>query len=44
MHREPPARTAAALVQRLLDPACPPFALLHRRSPGRETASPPSRC
>ena len=39
MHREPPARTdAAALVQRLLDPACPPFALLHRRSPGRETA------
>ncbi|WP_030992373.1 anthranilate synthase family protein [Streptomyces sp. NRRL S-1813] len=41
MHREPPARTdAAALVQRLLDPACPPFALLHRRSPGRETASP----
>lgn len=25
----------AALVQRLLDPACPPFALLHRRAPGR---------
>ncbi|MGW7491609.1 anthranilate synthase family protein [Streptomyces sp. NPDC054786] len=41
MHREPPARTdAAALVRRLLDPACPPFALLHRRSPGREAASP----
>ncbi|MGW7578253.1 anthranilate synthase family protein [Streptomyces sp. NPDC054765] len=41
MHHEPPARTgAAALVQRLLDPACPPFALLHRRSPGREAASP----
>ncbi|MFI5524071.1 anthranilate synthase family protein [Streptomyces platensis] len=35
MHREPPA-SAAALVQRLLDPACPPFALLHRRTPGRE--------
>ncbi|MGW1791976.1 chorismate-binding protein, partial [Streptomyces tubercidicus] len=40
MHREPPARTAAALVQRLLDPACPPFALLHRRTPGRDAASP----
>ncbi|MGW3013673.1 anthranilate synthase family protein [Streptomyces sp. NPDC001219] len=41
MHREPPARTdAAALVERLLDPACPPFALLHRRTPGREAASP----
>ncbi|QIY55081.1 phenazine-specific anthranilate synthase component I [Streptomyces sp. RPA4-5] len=39
MHREPPA-PAAALVQRLLDPACPPFALLHRRAPGREAASP----
>ncbi|MFG2832771.1 anthranilate synthase family protein [Streptomyces sp. NPDC048434] len=40
MHREPPARTdAAALVRRLLDPACPPFALLHRRSPGREAAA-----
>ncbi|MCX4633877.1 anthranilate synthase family protein [Streptomyces platensis] len=39
MHREPPA-PAAALVQRLLDPACPPFALLHRRTPGREAASP----
>ncbi|MGA5566490.1 anthranilate synthase family protein [Streptomyces platensis] len=37
MHREPPA-PAAALVQRLLDPACPPFALLHRRTPGREAA------
>ncbi|MFG2496328.1 anthranilate synthase family protein [Streptomyces caniferus] len=41
MHREAPARPdAAALVERLLDPACPPFALLHRRSPGREAASP----
>ncbi|MFG2098798.1 anthranilate synthase family protein [Streptomyces sp. NPDC048612] len=41
MHREPPARTdAAALVERLLDPACPPFALLRRRTPGREAASP----
>ncbi|MFI1503130.1 anthranilate synthase family protein [Streptomyces platensis] len=41
MHRELPARTgAAALVQRLLDPACPPFALLHRRTPGRDAASP----
>ncbi|GAA5615482.1 phenazine-specific anthranilate synthase component I [Streptomyces platensis] len=39
MHREPPA-PAAALVQRLLDPACPPFALLYRRTPGREAASP----
>ncbi|WP_414507573.1 anthranilate synthase family protein [Streptomyces sp. NEAU-L66] len=39
MHREPPARTdAAALVQRLLDPACPPFALLRRRTPGRDAA------
>lgn len=38
MHREPPA-SAAALVQRLLDPACPPFALLHRRTPGRDAAS-----
>ncbi|MFI0709360.1 anthranilate synthase family protein [Streptomyces inhibens] len=36
MHREPHT-DAAALVQRLLDPACPPFALLRRRSPGRET-------
>ncbi|WP_435244808.1 anthranilate synthase family protein [Streptomyces sioyaensis] len=37
MHREPPAATdAAALVGRLLDPACPPFALLRRRSPGRD--------
>ncbi|GLW13556.1 phenazine-specific anthranilate synthase component I [Streptomyces sp. NBRC 13847] len=37
MHREPVARTgAAALVHRLLDPACPPFALLRRRSPGRD--------
>lgn len=42
MHREPPAARpdAAALVRRLLDPACPPFALLHRRTPGREAASP----
>ncbi len=42
MHREPhPARTdAAALVRRLLDPACPPFALLRRRPPGREAAAP----
>ncbi|GES34645.1 anthranilate synthase family protein [Streptomyces angustmyceticus] len=41
MHREPPAAPdAAALVRRLLDPACPPFALLHRRTPGREAASP----
>ncbi|SEC66357.1 phenazine biosynthesis protein phzE [Streptomyces sp. 2224.1] len=40
-HEPPPARTdAAALVRRLLDPACPPFALLHRRTPGREAASP----
>ncbi|WP_336048906.1 anthranilate synthase family protein [Streptomyces sp. CA2R101] len=38
MHHEPPAARpdAAALVRRLLDPACPPFALLHRRTPGRE--------
>ncbi|MFE3884320.1 anthranilate synthase family protein [Streptomyces lydicus] len=42
MHREPPAAhpDAAALVRRLLDPGCPPFALLHRRTPGREAASP----
>ncbi|WP_129296836.1 anthranilate synthase family protein [Streptomyces lydicus] len=42
MHHEPPAAhpDAAALVRRLLDPACPPFALLHRRTPGREAASP----
>ncbi|MEU9125579.1 anthranilate synthase family protein [Streptomyces sp. NPDC048506] len=42
MHREPhDARTdraVAALVRRLLDPACPPFALLRRRTPGREAA------
>ena len=38
MHREPLAPDATALVQRLLDPACPPFALLRRRSPGREAA------
>ncbi|MFH8569616.1 anthranilate synthase family protein [Streptomyces sp. NPDC017993] len=38
MHREPLALDATALVQRLLDPACPPFALLRRRSPGREAA------
>ncbi|WP_435604732.1 anthranilate synthase family protein [Streptomyces sp. bgisy130] len=37
MHHEPPAG-AAALAQRLLDPACPPFALLHRRTPGRDAA------
>ncbi|MGG2465540.1 anthranilate synthase family protein [Streptomyces sp. RGM 3693] len=37
MHPEPQTRpTAAALVQRLLDPACPPFALLRRRAPGRD--------
>ncbi|TJZ50942.1 phenazine-specific anthranilate synthase component I [Streptomyces piniterrae] len=36
MHPEPLAPTAAALVQRLLDPDCPPFALLRRRSHGRE--------
>jgi phenazine biosynthesis protein phzE len=30
-----PAQPAAAqLVERLLDPQCPPFALLHRRTPG----------
>ncbi|WP_435173115.1 anthranilate synthase family protein [Actinacidiphila sp. bgisy145] len=33
-HSAPPP-SAARLVQRLLDPACPPFALLHRRTPGR---------
>lgn len=40
MHRAPHAAPAdaAALVQRLLDPACPPFALLRRRSPGRPAA------
>src|SRR4051812_12294313 len=27
---------AAALVERLLDPACPPFALIRRRTPGRD--------
>ncbi|MGW5948657.1 chorismate-binding protein, partial [Streptomyces celluloflavus] len=42
MHRTPatpavPRTDAAALVQRLLDPGCPPFALLRRRSPGRDT-------
>lgn len=30
------APSAAALVARLLDPACPPFALLRRRGPGRD--------
>ncbi|WP_431952483.1 anthranilate synthase family protein [Actinacidiphila sp. bgisy167] len=30
------APPAAALVERLLDPACPPFALLRRRAPGRD--------
>ncbi|MEU6345082.1 anthranilate synthase family protein [Streptomyces sp. NPDC046977] len=29
--------SAAALVERLLDPACPPFALIRRRTPGRDT-------
>ncbi|MFK0289550.1 anthranilate synthase family protein [Streptomyces sp. NPDC090442] len=33
MHPQPQP-DAAALVQRLLDPACPPFALLRRHSPG----------
>ncbi|ANZ19199.1 putative anthranilate synthase [Streptomyces noursei ATCC 11455] len=38
MHLAPQAApdTAATLVQRLLDPACPPFALLRRRAPGRD--------
>ncbi|WP_369356325.1 anthranilate synthase family protein [Streptomyces sp. cg2] len=37
MHPHPqPRPDAAALVQRLLDPACPPFALLRRRAPGRD--------
>ncbi|QHC21612.1 anthranilate synthase family protein [Streptomyces sp. GS7] len=37
MHPEPQIRPdAAALVQRLLDPACPPFALLRRLAPGRD--------
>ncbi|MEU9501735.1 anthranilate synthase family protein [Streptomyces sp. NPDC048196] len=38
MHRARPdvRPDAAALVRRLLDPAGPPFALLRRRSPGRE--------
>ncbi|MGD3105010.1 anthranilate synthase family protein [Streptomyces sp. YGL11-2] len=37
MHPEPQTRpAAAALVQRLLDPACPPFALLRRLAPGRD--------
>ncbi|WP_438488444.1 anthranilate synthase family protein [Streptomyces sp. S186] len=37
MHPDPQTRPdAAALVQRLLDPACPPFALLRRRAPGRD--------
>ncbi|WP_043263978.1 anthranilate synthase family protein [Streptomyces sp. CT34] len=37
MHPEPQIRPdAATLVQRLLDPACPPFALLRRRAPGRD--------
>ncbi|MDX3239498.1 anthranilate synthase family protein [Streptomyces sp. ME03-5709C] len=31
-----PPPSAAALVERLLDPACPPFALLRRRTPGRD--------
>ncbi|MFE0630219.1 anthranilate synthase family protein [Streptomyces sp. NPDC058864] len=33
------APSAAALVERLLDPACPPFALLRRRAPGRDADS-----
>ncbi|MFE6685516.1 anthranilate synthase family protein [Streptomyces sp. NPDC057743] len=37
MHPQPQP-DAAALVQRLLDPACPPFALLRRRAPGRDDA------
>ncbi|MYT27808.1 MULTISPECIES: phenazine-specific anthranilate synthase component I [unclassified Streptomyces] len=37
MHPDPQTRPdAVALVQRLLDPACPPFALLRRRAPGRD--------
>lgn len=32
----PTSPSAAALVERLLDPACPPFALLRRRTPGRD--------
>ncbi|WP_411140699.1 anthranilate synthase family protein [Streptomyces sp. x-80] len=44
MHHTPtppavPRTDAAALVQRLLDPGCPPFALLRRRSPGRDTTA-----
>ncbi|MFB7633298.1 anthranilate synthase family protein [Streptomyces sp. NPDC056149] len=35
MHPQSPP-DAAALVQRLLDPACPPFALLRRHGPGRD--------
>ncbi|MFF7212004.1 anthranilate synthase family protein [Streptomyces sp. NPDC008238] len=36
MENHDPSTTpsAAALVERLLDPACPPFALLRRRAPG----------
>ncbi|MGW3242530.1 anthranilate synthase family protein [Streptomyces sp. NPDC001070] len=35
-NQDPPTTpSAAALVARLLDPACPPFALLRRRAPGR---------
>ncbi|MEC4018950.1 anthranilate synthase family protein [Streptomyces sp. H27-D2] len=37
MEHDPPAPDAAALVARLLAPGCPPFALLHRRTPGRDT-------
>ncbi|MFB7288192.1 anthranilate synthase family protein [Actinacidiphila glaucinigra] len=33
-HDPSTAPFAAALVERLLDPACPPFALLRRRAPG----------
>ncbi|UQA95965.1 anthranilate synthase family protein [Streptomyces halobius] len=47
MPREPLAPTdatpaATALIRRLLDPACPPFALLRRRTPGRDTAGSPA--
>ncbi|MDX6353977.1 MAG: 2-amino-4-deoxychorismate synthase [Streptomyces sp.] len=35
MHLTPAQPTAPELVARLLAPGCPPFALLHRRTPGR---------
>ncbi|HCA86470.1 MAG TPA: phenazine-specific anthranilate synthase component I, partial [Streptomyces sp.] len=31
-------RSPSSLVERLLEPSCPPFALLHRRTPGRDEA------